>query len=121
MLGDVYIRQCISFPKFELENKQERRWVCKGFEEKKESSLGALGLLVGIYYCPPAELQTFSASWVFSLAASFGILFSIYWLTVSHGCFDPFSNKDQSIYTLVFHLELLVVCEFYLGYSELLG
>jgi hypothetical protein len=36
--------------------------------------------------------------------------------------FDPLSKKDGSTHTLVFLLlELQVVCEFYLGYSELLG
>jgi hypothetical protein len=39
-----------------------------------------------------------------------------------HEYFDPPSNKDQSIHTMVFLLlELHVVCELYLGYSELLG
>jgi hypothetical protein len=40
----------------------------------------------------------------------------------SHGYFDPPSKKDQSIHTLVFLLlEFPVVCELYLGYSELQG
>ena len=40
----------------------------------------------------------------------------------SHEYFVPPSKKDQSIHTLVFLLlELQVVCELYLGYSELLG
>jgi hypothetical protein len=40
----------------------------------------------------------------------------------SHGYFVSPSKKDQSVYTLVFLLlELHVVCELYLGYSELLG
>jgi hypothetical protein len=40
----------------------------------------------------------------------------------SHGYFVPPSKKDQSIHTLVLLLlELHVVCELYVGYSELLG
>ena len=39
----------------------------------------------------------------------------------SHGYFVPPSKKDQHIHTLVCLLELLVVSELYLGYSELLG
>ena len=36
--------------------------------------------------------------------------------------FDPTSKKDLSIYTLVFLLlNLCVVCEWYLGYSKILG
>ena len=71
---------------------------------------------------PSAELQTSSAPWVLFLAAPLGTLCSFYWLDVSHGCFDQLSNKDQSIYTLVFlHLELHVLYELYLRYSELLG
>jgi hypothetical protein len=39
-----------------------------------------------------------------------------------HGYFDPPSKKDQSIHILDFLLlELHMVCELYLGYSELLG
>jgi hypothetical protein len=39
-----------------------------------------------------------------------------------HGYFDPSSKKDLSIHTLVFLLlEFHVVCELYLGNSELLG
>ena len=71
---------------------------------------------------PPTGLQTSSAPWVLSLAAPLGTLSSVYWLAVSHGCFDPLSNKDQSIHTFVLLLlELHVVCELYLGYSKLLG
>ena len=71
---------------------------------------------------PPAGLQTSSVPWVLSLAASLGPLCSFYWLAVSHGYFDPLSNKDQSIHTLVFLLlDLHLVCELYLGYSKLLG
>ena len=40
----------------------------------------------------------------------------------SHGYFVPPSKKDGSVHTLVFFLlELHVVCELYLGYTELLG
>ena len=70
---------------------------------------------------PPSGLQTSLASLVLSLAAPLGTLYSLYWLAVSHGYFDPLSNKDQSIHTSVFLLELHVVCELYLGHSELLG
>ena len=38
-----------------------------------------------------------------------------------HEYFVPLSKKDWSIHTLVFLLEIHVVCELYLGYSELLG
>jgi hypothetical protein len=38
-----------------------------------------------------------------------------------HGHFVHPSKKDPSIHTLVFLLEFHVVCELYLGYSELLG
>ena len=70
---------------------------------------------------PPAGLQTSSAPWVLSVAPPLGTLCSLYWLAVSHGYFDPPSKKDQNTYTLVFLLELHVVCELYLGYAELLG
>ena len=51
------------------------------------------------------------------------ILCSILCLCISpHGYFVPVSKKDGNINTLVFLLlELHVVCELYLGYSELLG
>ena len=40
----------------------------------------------------------------------------------SHEYFVPLSKKDRSTHTLVFlPLELYVVCELYLGYSEFLG
>jgi hypothetical protein len=40
----------------------------------------------------------------------------------SHEYFVPPSKKDQRTHTLVFLLlEVHVVCELYLGYSELLG
>jgi hypothetical protein len=39
----------------------------------------------------------------------------------SHAYFVPLSKKDQNTHTLVFLLELHVVCEFYLGYLENLG
>ena len=37
------------------------------------------------------------------------------------GYFVPPSKKDQSIHTLLFLLELQLVSELYLGYSEFLG
>ena len=39
----------------------------------------------------------------------------------SHGCLDLPSEKDQSMYAVVFLLELHEVCELYIGYGELLG
>ena len=39
----------------------------------------------------------------------------------SHGYVVPPSKEDQSIHTFVILLELHVVCDLYLGYSELLG
>ena len=39
----------------------------------------------------------------------------------SHGRFYPLPKKYRSIHTMVFLLELHMVCELYLGYSELLG
>jgi hypothetical protein len=53
-------------------------------------------------------------------------LFSLYShfvsVTSSMGVLFPRSNMDRSIYTMVFLLlEIYVVCELYLGYSELLG
>ena len=43
-------------------------------------------------------------------------------VTPSMGILFPPSREDQNIHTLVFLLlELHVVCELYLGYSELLG
>ena len=39
----------------------------------------------------------------------------------SHEYFAPPSKKDQSIHNLVYLLQRHVVCELYLGYSELLG
>ena len=55
-----------------------------------------------------------------------GLYFSLYFTTslcnTFHGYFVSLSKRDQSIQTLVFLLlELHVVCELYLGYSELLG
>jgi hypothetical protein len=55
-----------------------------------------------------------------------GLSFSVCSTLCLHICFHeyfvPPSKKDQSIHTLVFLLlELHVVCELYLGYSELLG
>jgi hypothetical protein len=38
-----------------------------------------------------------------------------------HGYFVPPSKKDGSIHTLVFLLDLHVICELHLGSSELLG
>ena len=75
-----------------------------------------------VHIVRPVEMQTSSAPRVLSLEAPLGTLFSFYWLAVNHGCFDPLSHKGQRIHNLVFlHLELHVVCELYLGYSELLG
>jgi hypothetical protein len=43
-------------------------------------------------------------------------------VTPSMGILFPPSKKDGSIHTLVFLiLEFYVVCELYIGYSELLG
>jgi hypothetical protein len=59
-----------------------------------------------------------SGGTVISFSFCSKICFCIY----SHGYFDPSSEKDQSIYTVVLlPLELHVVCEMNLGYSELLG
>jgi hypothetical protein len=53
---------------------------------------------------------------------SFSLCSTLYLCISSHGYFVPPSKKDQHIHTLVFLLlELLVVCELYLGYFRLLG
>ena len=70
---------------------------------------------------PPAGLQTYSVPWVLFLGP-LGTLCSFNWSAVSHWYFDPLLNKDQSIHTLVFLLlEIQMVFELYLGYSEILG
>ena len=72
--------------------------------------------------CSSCRAATSSAPSVLSLVPPLGTLCSVHWLAVSHGYFDLPSNKDQSVHILVFLLlELHVVCELYLGYSELLG
>ena len=85
-------------------------------------SLGALGVQVGTYYCSSYKAATLY-SFLGPLSSCYiGTLCSFYRLALSHGCFYLISNNDQSIYILVFlHLELHMVCELYLGYSELLG
>jgi hypothetical protein len=53
---------------------------------------------------------------------SFSLCSTLCLFISSHGYFVPSSKKDQSIHTLVFLLlELCVVSEVYVGYSELLG
>jgi hypothetical protein len=53
---------------------------------------------------------------------SFSLCSTLCLCIFSSGYFAPSSKKNTSIHTLVFLiLELHVVCEFYLGYSELLG
>jgi len=53
---------------------------------------------------------------------SFSLCSTLCLCIFSHGYFDSPSKKDRSIHTLVFLLlELHVVCELYIGYSELLG
>ena len=70
----------------------------------------------------PADLQNSSSPWALSLVVLLGTICSFYWLAVIRWYFDPLSNKDQSIHNLIFLLlELHVVCELYLGYSELWG
>jgi hypothetical protein len=53
---------------------------------------------------------------------SFSLCFTLCLRNSFHGYFVPPSKKDRRIHTLVFLLlEFHVVCELYLGYSELLG
>jgi hypothetical protein len=53
---------------------------------------------------------------------SFSLCSTLCFCNSFHGYFVPLSKKDQSTHTLVFLLfELYMVCELYLGYSELLG
>jgi hypothetical protein len=48
---------------------------------------GSSGVLIVHIVVPPTELQTPSASWVFSLAPSLGIILSVQWMAVSvHFC-----------------------------------
>jgi hypothetical protein len=68
---------------------------------------GSLGRAVSRYIFLPSQLRTLSLQ--------------SFQNTPSKGYFVPLSKKDRSMHILVFLLEFHVVCELYLGCSELLG